>query len=90
MTTLTLSDQAVDLLKAGVTLERQLLETNRRTYRQQAAALETRHHMSTKQFLRRFHAGKLDDREVWFDWLFAHQAYTELSKRLAILRGIKL
>ena len=90
MTTLTLSDQATGLVKAAVGSQRRLLETSRHEYRQRLETFERRHGMTTKRFVRRFHAGKLDDSPVWFDWLFAHQAQTELSKRLAILRGIKL
>ncbi len=90
MTTLPLSDQAAVLVKAGVRLERRLLEISRQEYGQRLAVLEARHGMTTKRFLRRFNAGKLDDREAWFDWLFTHQAYNELSKRLTILRGVRL
>ncbi len=46
--------------------------------------------MTTKRFLRQFKSGKLHDDAVWLDWLFAHQAHTELSRRLAILRRVKL
>lgn len=90
MTRLTLSDQAVDLVKAGVGLERRLLEANRHEYRHRLAAFERRHGMTTKRFVRRFHAGELSDDPQWFDWLFAHQAETESSHRLAVLRRIKL
>ncbi len=90
MTTLTLSDQATNLVKAGMALERRVLEASRQQYRTRLATLEHRYRMTTKRFLHRFNAGQLDDGETWFDWLFAHQAHTELSKRLAILRGIKL
>ncbi len=90
MTTLTLTDQAAALVKAGVSLERRLLEISRQEYGQRLAGLEERHGMTTRRFLHRFNTGKLDDRETWFDWLFAHQAYAELSRRLTILRGIRL
>jgi hypothetical protein len=90
MTTLTLSTQAADLVKGGVDLQRRLLEAGRQEYRQRLETLERRYRMTTKQFLRRFHAGQLQDGPVWFDWLFAHHADTELSTRLTILRGIKL
>ena len=90
MTTLTLSDQATPLVKAGVALERRVLEASRRQYRTRLAAFEHRYRMTTKRFLHRFNAGALDDGDTWFEWLFAHQAQTELSQRLAILRGIKL
>ena len=89
MTTLTLSDQATDLVKAGVGLQRRLLDTNLQEYRRRLAAFEHRYRMTTKRFLHRFNAGTLSDNPAWFDWLFAHQALTELSKRLAILQGIK-
>ena len=90
MTTLTLSDQATDLVRSAVVSQRHLLDANRHEYRQRLAVFERRYGMTTKRFLRRFHAGELHDGPAWFDWLFAHQAYTELSKRLAILRGVKL
>lgn len=90
MTTLTLSDQATNLVKASVSLERHLLDANRRQYRAKLSAFERRYRMTTKRFLRCFNAGRLDDGEIWFDWLFAHRAYLEFSKRLAILRDIKL
>lgn len=90
MTTLTLSEQAADVVKAAVVSQRRLLETGRREYRQRLKALERRHGMTTKQFVRRFQAGKLHDDSVWFDWLFVHRADTELAMRLAILRGVKL
>ena len=90
MTTLTLSDQATDLVKAGVALERRVLEANHRQYRVKLSVFERRYRMTTKRFLSRFNAGRLTDGQTWFDWLFAHRAHTELSKRLAILRGVKL
>ena len=90
MTTLTLSEQASSLVKDAITSQRRLLDTNRHEYRQRLEAFERRHGMTTNQFVRRFHAGKLNDDSVWFDWLFAHRAYTELSKRLVILRGVRL
>lgn len=90
MPTLTLSAQATDVVKAAVSSQRRLLETSRQEYRHRLEGCERRHRMSTKRFLRRFHAGELHDSPMWFDWLFAHQAYTELSKRLTILHGIRL
>lgn len=90
MTILKLSKQEADLIRAGVDRERHLLEINRREYRQRLLALERRHGMTTTRFLRRFRAGECGDRSVWFDWLFAHQAHAECSKRLAILQSIKL
>ena len=90
MTTLTLSEQATSLVKAAVGSQRRLLETSRHEYRQRLGSFERRYRMSTTRFLRRFQAGELEDSPRWFDWLFAHQAYRELSKRLTILHGIKL
>ena len=90
MTTLTLSDQATDLVKAGVTLQRRLLETSVQEYRRRLQGFERRYRMTTKCFLHRFHAGQLADDAAWFDWLFASQASTQLAERLAVLRGIKL
>ena len=90
MTTLTLSDQATGVVKDAMVSQRRLLEASRHEYRQRLEAFERRHGTTTKRFLRRFHAGELGDAPVWFDWLFAHHAHTELSKRLAILRDIKL
>lgn len=90
MPTLTLSEQATGVVKAAVSSQRRLLETGCHEYRQRLGAFERRYRMSTKRFVRRFHAGELQDSPMWFDWLFAHQAYAELSKRLVILHGIKL
>ena len=90
MTTLTLSDQAADLVKAGVALQHRLLKTSCHDYRQRLQTFERRYRMTTKRFLHRFHAGKLADDAAWCDWLFASQAHTQLSQRLSVLRGIKL
>jgi hypothetical protein len=90
MTTLTLSDQAADVVKTAVMSQRRLLEASRQAYRRRLSAFEHRYGMGTTRFVHRFQAGQLGDEPAWFDWLFAHQAHRELSKRLALLRGVRL
>jgi hypothetical protein len=51
-------------VKAGVSLERHLLEANRRQYRAKLSVFERRYRMTSKRFVNRFNAGQLDEKDA--------------------------
>ena len=90
MPKMSINEDALDLVKSGLNLKKRVLKLNLEEYRKRLAEFESKHKMSTRQFLRKFNSGQLGDEQYLFDWLFAHQARKELSSKLSLLRQVKL
>lgn len=54
-------------------------------YRNKLQELETRHGMSTDEFMKRFEAGDLGDAGEWFDWDAIAALKTEAERKLGEL-----
>lgn len=90
MTQMALSEKTRDLVKSGLNLKKRVLKLNLEEYRNRLSEFESRHKMSTRQFLRKFNSGQLGDEQYLFDWLFAQQACKELSEKINLLKQVKL
>ena len=59
------------------------------TYQRRCTAFEQQHGMRIEEFLERFEAGTLGDRQVWFDWYAAAQGKSLWSRKHDILAHLR-
>ena len=90
MHTVTMSVDAVDVVKSSINLKKRVLKSNCEDYKKRLKSFESKQGMSTKQFIKKYNAGQLGDDQKWFDWLFAYEAFSEINRELMLLRRVKL
>ncbi|MEW6606944.1 MAG: hypothetical protein AB1414_05750 [bacterium] len=90
MTSITLSKEAIPLIKSGLLIEESILSLSLKKYQKNLESFEKEYRMSTDEFTKRFNAGELGDDGIWFDWLFASRAIAHISEKLWLLRGITI
>jgi len=90
MSVLSVNHEVLPLIKSGIDLKKRLIALNLSEYRNKLASFEKKHHLSTRQFLKKFQTGKLGDDAYLFDWLFAHKVCKQLSDELSLLKKVKL
>ena len=90
MQTITVTDDALDVVKSSIILKNRVLKSNYADYKKRLRKFETKYGMSTNQFLKKYNAGRLGDDQKWFDWLFVHEAFSEIGHELSLLRQVKL
>lgn len=87
---ITIQDNAIELVKSGLRLKKNILLSNYSDYKNRLKKFEMRFKMSTPQFLKKFNSGKLGDAQKWFDWVYTYEAYSEISNQLRLLKEIKI
>ena len=90
MQTITVPDDALDVVKSSINLKSRVLKSNYQDYKKRLKAFETKYGISTKQFLKKYNSGQLGDDQKWFDWLFVYEAFSEINRELSLLRHVKL
>jgi len=83
-----ITDEALPLLKSGITLKKKLLNIKAENYRQRLKQFEKRHKMKSSVFYKAFTAGKLGDDAEWFDWIFVYEAYKKIREQKKIIQGL--
>ncbi len=89
-TTLRMKRDAIPVIKSSLEMKRKTLEFSARQYRQRLAAFERAYRMTTKQFAKKFSAGKLGDEAQWFEWEFALDALRETERQAKLVDAIQL
>ena len=90
MHTIEIQNEALPIVKSGLTIEKKRLDYNYKKFTLQLKMFENKHLMSSSQFIKKFNKGTLGDDEQWFDWLFAIKAQKHLKSKLALLNSIRL
>lgn len=90
LATLTIQQEALPLVKAGVEMKRRVLELGLRRYQARLTSFEEQYRMTSGQFAARFGAGELGDDADWFEWEFVLDAYRETQQQLELLDDIRL
>jgi hypothetical protein len=88
--TLTLQEEAIPLVRAGLAMKKTALEVNLRRYSQRLKHFENRYDMDLTTFASRFEQGELGDEADWFEWEYNLDAYRETLRQLKILERIDL
>jgi hypothetical protein len=90
VSTLTLKEEAIPLVRSGLTMKKMALEFNLRRYSERLKHFEERHSMDSTTFASRFDQGELGDEADWFEWEYNLDAYRETLRQLQILEHIDL
>jgi hypothetical protein len=90
MQKITITNEALPLLRSGVALKERILSAKAENYLVRLKKLEKKHKMKSKDFLQKFKSGKLGDDEEWFDWIFVYEAYSKIKEQKKIIKGLSL
>lgn len=90
MQQITITEEALPILKSGIALKERLLNIKAEDYQKRLKAFEKRHKMKSAQFYEKYRTGKLGDDAEWFDWLFVYEAYNKIIKQKQIIEGLSL
>ena len=90
ISTLTLQEEAIPLVRAGLAMKKTALEANLRQYSERLKHFEERYGMDSTTFSSRFDQGDLGDEADWFEWEYNLDAYRETLRQLQILERIDL
>ncbi|MBI5374422.1 MAG: hypothetical protein HZA77_03240 [Candidatus Schekmanbacteria bacterium] len=85
---LALKKESLDLVKAGLEIEKNILKLSVQKYQSQLRAFEKKHKLSSEEFIKKFKEGKLGDDEEWFDWLFAYKAVNHSKQKISNIKEI--
>jgi hypothetical protein len=88
--TLTMSQEALPVVKSSLQARRKALEFSLRQYRSRLLGLERQHKMVSEQFATRFGTGELSDDADWFEWEFVLEATREAERQLELVKSIRL
>ena len=90
VSTLTLPEEAVPLVRSELTMKKMALKFNLRRYEERLKNFEQRHGMDSDTFAARFGQGELGDEADWFEWEYVLDAYRETRRQLEILERVEL
>ena len=88
MAKLALKKEALDLIKNGLEIEKNILKLSLENYQNQLRKFEKKHRFSSEEFFEKFKKGKLGDDGEWFDWLFAFKTVKHVKQKLSCLKEI--
>lgn len=88
-TSITLSPEAVSIVKSSIDLKRRALELNLQQLRSRLKSFEEQYQMSSQQFSSRFASGELGDNPEWFEWEYLLDTQQETTKQLQLLESVK-
>lgn len=83
-------DDALPILRAGITLQKKLTNIKTKKYSERLRKLEERHNMRSEMFIKEFEAGNLGDDAEWFDWVFVWEAYKKTVEREKIIDSLSI
>lgn len=89
MSTLTLREEVVPLVRSSLGLKRRALEFNLRKYQDRLAQFEQRYGMSSQEFAK-FDAGELGDEAHWFEWQYVLEAQQGTQRQLELRESVGL
>ena len=90
MAKLALKKEALDLIKNGLEIEKNILKLSLAKYQKQLREFEKKHNFSSEEFFKKFKKGKLGNNGEWFDWLFAFKAVNHVKQKLSYIKKINL
>lgn len=90
VSTLTIQEEAIPLVRSGLAMKKAALELNLRRYGERLKSFEQQYGMDSQIFAARFGEGKLGDEADWFEWEYILDAYRETLRQLEILEHIHL
>ncbi len=90
MTTLTVEDAAIPIIKSSLNQHENLLELKLQSYQQQMKKFEQKHNMPSEEFINKFLAGELGDEAYLIEWEFYFDCYKKTLDRLQQIRSIML
>ncbi len=90
MTTIKIHEEAVDIVKAGLAIEENILKMCLDEYKSDLECFERKYKMSSEEFIQKFESGDLGDDAEWFDFLFAYRAYEHVRKKLKLIEEIQI
>lgn len=79
-----------DVVDHALRTETEQARLRRNYYKDVCRAFESRHNMSSAEFLTRFDAGELGDDATYFDWYAAKRGFDLWERRHRILSGVSV
>ena len=83
-------EDALPILKAGITLQKKLTDIKIENYSDRLRIYEKKYNMKSEIFIREFEAGNLGDDADWFDWLFVFEAWKKAIEKKKIIESLPL
>jgi len=83
-------EDALPILKAGITLQKKLTDIKIENYSDRLRIYEKKYNMKSEIFIREFEAGNLGDDADWFDWLFVFEAWKKAVEKKKIIESLPL
>ena len=77
------------LIQAALTNEARLLEVGIRRTKRRLDEYETKHQLSTREFIHRFETNDLDETLDLIEWIGEYRMLGRLQEKIDILKGIK-
>lgn len=90
MAKLALKKEAIDMIKSGLEIEKNILKLSLVKYQKQLREFEKKHSLSSEEFFKKFKKGELGDNGEWFDWLFAFKVIKHVKQKLSYIKEISL
>lgn len=90
MSTVEIKNEALPIVKAGLSIEKKRLEFNYKKMKLELQFFEKKFKMPTAKFLEQFNNGALGDDQKWFEWLFAYKSQQHIIQKLDLINEINL
>lgn len=85
-----LNEEAKSLIRSSLSMEAKILELGLLKWKTKLKNLESQYEMSSEEFIDKFNKGELGDDKIWFEWMFAYKAYSNVKSKLQLIRKINL
>lgn len=85
-----LNEEAKSLIKASLSMEENMLKLGLHKWGTKLKNFEKKHGISSEEFVDKFNKGELGDEKIWFEWMFAYKAYSNIRNKLQLISKISL
>ena len=90
MSTITVTETTVPIIKSSLHLRQKLLRLKLQTYSKRLRALEKRHKMSSTRFLKQLKSGVTKDDACIVEWEYLTETCQSLKSQLNQLQQVKI
>ena len=90
MSTISITETAVPIVKSSLHLHQKLLRLKLRVYNNRLKVLEKKHKMSTLQFLKRLRTGMVNDEAYVVEWEYVVESCQLIKDQLNELQRVKI
>lgn len=90
MSTITVTETAVPIIKSSLRLRQKLLRLKLQTYNKRLRALEKEHKVSSPRFLKQLKSGMIKDDAYIVEWEYLIETCQSLKNQLNQLQQVKI